>query len=216
MKAQRKIKEDFCFFFILVFLALFGFGGETSADHPTPERVVENKYTVILLMFPEGEQMRLRFIFKDVETGKNITSPVKIRLSIAEDSSRKILLAGKETQTLNGIIEFPYKFPSGGLYKVELKFEANEGKIHQPDAWALWVPGQKKNLFQRYPIGIAEIGGFLLFLAAAGTAIFSVWYKRAKRKYLEISLFGILDDRDGLNRRISAIKQGKQKYSHKT
>lgn len=214
MKIQRRIKQNICSIFLFALAALFGFGSETTADHLTPERMVENKYTVVLLMIPEGEQVRLRFLFRDIQTGKNITSPIRIRLSIADESSLKILLANKEVETSNGIIDFPYKFPSGGLYKVELVFKkTNEEKIYQPDAWTLWVPGATKNFFQRYPIGLAEIGGFLLFFTAASIVVFSVCYKRAKGKHLEISFFGIFGGKNSQNRRTSALKRKRQKYS---
>ncbi|MBI2626280.1 MAG: hypothetical protein HYW69_01660 [Candidatus Nealsonbacteria bacterium] len=197
MRTLKKLKSNIPSLFLISSLFFFSLWSIAAADHLTPERVIENKYTVILLMIPDGEQMNLRFFFRDANTGKNIIIPIAFRISIAEDSSDSILLDKKEGKTANGIIELPYKFPSGGLYKISLEFEkAGEDNVYRPDPWTLWVPGATKNFFQRYPIGRAEIAGFALFFSASGIVIFSILWKRAKGKPIEISFFGIFSDKD--------------------
>lgn len=205
-------------FVLLAFVVLFGFVGRAQADHLTPERVVENTYTVILLMIPEGEQMRLRVLFRDVQSGKNIVVPITYRLSISREASPENILEKKEGETLNGIIEFPYVFPGGGLYEVSLEFEKadEQGKVYRPDTWTLWVPGATQNFFQRYPIGFTEIAGFSALFASLGVVGFSVWWFRAKGKPLEVSFFGIFGNETSKKRRMAAIRQERKKYSQKS
>ncbi len=147
MRSPKKFNFKSILVVLLSPLIFFSFTGWLQADHLTPERVVDNTYTVILLMIPQGEQMKLQFVFRDVHTGKNISDPITYKIVISEELSRDTLHARMGT-TDNGIVEFLYAFPRGGLYDAVLEFEES-GKAYRPHAWTLWVPGVTENFFHR-------------------------------------------------------------------
>lgn len=166
------------------------------AHNAEPTRIVDNKYTIILLLEPKGENTLLQFIFRDSSTGKNLLSPVKYHFSVVKGdttSSRsvpsEILSKSPELSAVGGVGRSQYRFPNGGLYKLALDFEVgnNPGKTYHPDSWSLWIPGPTASFWQRYPIGPSEIAGFGLLLAALGAVLASLWFNKRKGRELEIN-----------------------------
>ena len=173
-------------------LALLVNPNTAVADHATPERVVEGKYVVVLLLTPQGEAMRMRFLFRDIKTGRNLLVPIVFRFTIKEKGLEVPVYKSTDMSTENAIGEFVYKFPRGGLYEIVLEFEKADEleKVYRPDDWSIWVPGQTYNPFGRYPIGFAEIAGFIAFFTALLIFVGSIWWKKKKGKPFEIKFFG--------------------------
>ncbi len=172
------------------FAVFFVFLSPSFADHSGPERVVENKYVVILLLNPKREQMLFRFIFRDIHTGRNLLTPVTFNFSV-EDEGGGLAVKNIGIKTEKGTAEFLHEFQKGGIYKVSLEFEkADEpGKVYRPENWSIWVPGQTYNPFGRYPVGFAEIAGFSALFLALLVFLGSIWWQKKKGKPLEINLF---------------------------
>ncbi len=152
------------------------------ADHIGPEKIVDGKYVVILSLVPEENAtgtMRLRFLFRDMQTGKPLLAPVSYNAKIIDDK-QQIVFENHSMKAVNGLGEFTYQFPKNGLYKVFLEFEkADEpDKTYKVDSWPIWVPGQKREFF--YPLGMSELAGFALLILAL--VIVFVNYLLIKRK----------------------------------
>lgn len=167
----------FIFFVILFFSSLLVY-----ADHLGPEKLVEGKYVVILSLIEEGNAMKLKFFFKDVQTGKQLEIPINFNIKVI-DEQKNIIFENQSLHTDKGISEIIYQFPKNGLYKVFLEFEkADEpGKIYKVDAWSIWVPGQKKGFF--YPVGMSELAGLALLFLALAVFIANYWWLRKKKQF---------------------------------
>jgi hypothetical protein len=153
-----------------------------DANHAGPERVVENKYVVVMSLFPEGEEMKLGFIFRDFYTGKNILTPLKFKFSLKEETQATPFFESPELAARNGVGEFSYQFPQEGIYIVSLLFKDKESTetVYRPEPWSIWVPGRTSSLRGRYPIGWSEAAGFLLLAGVLLAIILSIWRKKTK------------------------------------
>ncbi|MBI3420786.1 MAG: hypothetical protein HY006_01865 [Candidatus Sungbacteria bacterium] len=183
------------------------------ADHLTPERIVADKYTVILLLIPEGEEMRMRFIFREMQTGKPIPPPIRYQFSIRKENTAEPIVEGGEEEAKSGVGEFVHLFPEGGLYKVTLTFEVarEPGMVYRPDHWSVWVPGVKNSFYDRYPIGFTEIAGLATLLGAFSVVVASVLYRRISGKSPSLNLFGIFGTDEDIQRRKFVIKKEREK-----
>lgn len=189
---KKRVKFLFIFPVLWGLLMFFANTRFVSADHLTPERVVEEKYTIILSVVPEGEMVKLRFIFRDTYTGKNFTIPVTFRVTVRKEGDAAPILVSEVKKAEDGIGELSYQFPSLGLYEISLAFEKGDelGKIYKGDSWPVWAPGSTpKDSSERYPIGLSELASFILLFLAILAVLASVWWKRKTGKDLEINIF---------------------------
>ncbi len=158
---------------LLLFL-LFILPTSVLADHATPERVVEGKYTIIVS--PNHAKGEIRFFFRNSATGKNITESIKYQFSIEGIDS------GGVYETQNGIGVVPYIFSRGGLHELNLTFVLL-GKKYIPEHWTLWVPGEASSFFERYPVGYTEIAGFVTLLVALIILIVTAIINKRREPY---------------------------------
>lgn len=178
-------------FSVISFLLLLAFFGNVAhADHAGPEKIIDGKYVVTLLMTPEGEAMKLRFFFRDISTGKNLTVPILFHFMIRQEGDDEILFASADQKAENGIGETVYQFPRGGVYSLRLEFEKEDelGKHYAPDGWSLWISGVGETFAERYPIGLSEIFSFLVFFGTVGILLAS-WQMKKKGKTIAIPFF---------------------------
>ena len=140
-----------------------------------PEKVVEGKYVVSLVLIPRGEEMSLRFFFRDFKTGQRLLVPISFKIKIRDYQAEKFVFESPTTRASNGLGELAYQFSLDGSYEVFLEFEkADEpGKIYRPEDWYLWVPAGHASEAHGY-YGIIAISGLLV--AISGT----VWWSRRK------------------------------------
>jgi len=144
--------------------------------HGEPEKVVEGKYVISLMLVPQGEEMSLRFFFRDFQTGQRLLVPISFHIKIRDHQAQKFVFESPNIRASNGVGELVYQFSLDGFYEVFLEFEkADElGKIYRPDDWYVWVPaGQTAEAHGYY--GIIAISGLLV--AISGMA----WWSRRKR-----------------------------------
>lgn len=141
-----------------------------------PEKVVEGKYVVSLVLVPQGEEMSLRFFFRDFKTGKRLLVPISFHIKIRDHQAQKFVFESPNMRASNGVGELAHQFSLDGFYEVFLEFEkADElGKIYRPDDWYLWVPAGRAAEAHGY-YGIIAISGLLV--AISGMA----WWSRRKR-----------------------------------
>ena len=141
-----------------------------------PEKVVEGKYVVSLVLVPQGEEMSLRFFFRDFKTGERLLVPISFQIKIRDHQAQKFVFESPNIQASNGVGELVYQFSLDGFYEVFLEFEkADElGKIYRPDDWYLWIPaGQAAQAHGYY--GIIAISGLLVAIS------WMAWWSRRKR-----------------------------------
>ena len=203
---------------VIVCLFLFGFFNfSVFADHAAPERIVDNKYAVIILPFSENKETGLRFIFRDIKSGKNLSFPVTYHFSIIEEGSGKIIYESLAEEAKNGVGESVYQFSGSEFYKVSLEFKVADGtgNTYRPDRWTIWVFGKNSKFSQRYPISSSAIGGLISLLFAAAMVLFSIWWKRKKGQALEISFCGIFSSKENEDRRFKILKRERQKHLSK-
>jgi hypothetical protein len=55
-----------------------------------PEKVVEGKYVVSLVLIPRGEEMSLRFFFRDFRTGQRLLVPISFKIKIRDYQTRSL------------------------------------------------------------------------------------------------------------------------------
>ncbi|HEY2920309.1 MAG TPA: hypothetical protein VGK77_15100 [Candidatus Binatia bacterium] len=141
-----------------------------------PEKVVEGKYVVSLVLVPQGEEMSLRFFFRDFKTGERLLVPISFQIKIRDHQAQKFVFESPNLRASNGVGELAHQFSVDGFYEVFLEFEkADElGKIYRPDDWYLWVPaGQAAETHGYY--GIIAISGLLVTISGVA------WWSRRKR-----------------------------------
>jgi hypothetical protein len=141
-----------------------------------PEKVVERKYVVSLVLVPQREEMSLRFFFRDFKTGQRLLVPISFQIKIRDPLAQKFVFESPNIRTSNGVGELVYHFSLDGFYEVFLEFEkADEpGKIYRPDDWYLWIPAGHAAEAHGY-YGIIAISALLV--AISGMA----WWSRKKR-----------------------------------
>lgn len=196
------------FLFFLILLAFAGVGERGFAGHASPERVLENKYTVILLFIPNKENSLLRFIFRETQSGRNLSVPVKYSVSIKKTYEGVAVLENRDNETLNGIGEIIRKF-DGGFYDIMLEFETagEPGTIYRPAGWTLWIPGSGGNFYKRYLVGLPEIAGILALSAAVLFVLFSALRKHRTGKPLDLHFLGLFGAKNGEGRRLMMLKR---------
>ncbi len=153
-------------------------GPPFAAAHGGPEKVVDHKYVVSLMLLPAGDAARLRFFFRDFKTGRRLAERVFFRVRIRDEKSGDFLLASPLLSAQDGAGDWLGRFPRDGFYEVFLEFEKSgePGKIYRPDDWYLWIaagPG-------------AGAGGAFAMLAlsgllAAGSGIAWRWHGKRNR-----------------------------------
>ena len=144
--------------------------------HGEPEKVVEGKYVVSLVLVPQGEEMNLRFFFRDFKTGQRLLVPISFHVKIRDPEAQKLIFESPNLRANKGLGDFAYQFSLDGFYEVFLQFEKTDepGKIYRPEDWYVWVPaGQAAEAHGYY--GIIAISALLV--AISGMA----WRSRKKR-----------------------------------
>jgi hypothetical protein len=141
-----------------------------------PEKVVEGKYVVSLVLVSLGEEMSLRFFFRDFKTGRRLLVPISFHVKIRDPEAQKFIFETSNLRANNGVGDFAYQFSLDGFYEVFLEFEkADElGKIYRPDDWYLWVPaGQAAEAHGYYEI--IALSGLL-----AAVSAMALWSRRKR------------------------------------
>lgn len=160
----------------IISVLLFGMQDAAVADHQGPERVADGKYVVLLSLIPQenretGEQeMKVRFLFRDTQTGKHLTVPLAASVTISDAESRAPVL---ERQMLSdyGMMELVTDFPRDGLYSIALAFEIEDGSraAYRPEPWDVWVPGRERRSGPPFGLsewlGLAMVGGLMVLIA---------------------------------------------------
>lgn len=182
-------KRRVAVFFSAVLCFAF-FSAVAHADHAGPEKIVDGKYVVTLLMTPEGGAMKLRFFFRDINTGKNLTVPILFHFTVRAEGNDEILFASADQKAENGIGEATYQFPRGGVYSLRLEFEKEDepGKRYAPDGWSLWISGAGKTFAEQYPIGLSEIFSFLTLISTV-LVLGASWRLKKNGKTISIPFF---------------------------
>lgn len=160
------------------------------ADHSSPDRVIDDKYHISLILSREHDDMQLRFFFHEFTTGKDIEGPLKYRYALSAGGAATPFFTSPTLSVSNGIGESMYHFPNGGMYETTLEFwfADQPDMIYRPHEWSLWVPGTYLRVLDRYPLGYSEISGFLGVLAAAVVVLGTIWWHRKTGKHLTIKL----------------------------
>ena len=112
--------------------------------HGEPEKVVEGKYVVSLVLVPQGEEMSLRFFFRDFKTGHRLLVPISFHVKIRDPEAQKFIFESPNLRANKGVGDFGYQFSLDGFYEVFLQFEKTDepGKIYRPEDWYLWIPAR--------------------------------------------------------------------------
>lgn len=108
--------------------------------HGGPEKVVEGRFVVTVALAPDGEFTRLRFFFRDFQTGRGLTVPMSIRVRIAEDETLTPV-HDTEAAAVGGRADVLYHFPHDGFYEVVLEFslDGDPERVYRPEDWRIWV-----------------------------------------------------------------------------
>jgi hypothetical protein len=143
-----------------------------SAHNQGPERVVDGKYVVLLLLQPKEEAMHLRFFFRDMQTGREVTLPVSGFVEFLDADTAQPVMEGQQLSTENGKADMTVTFPHDGLYHIELRFQTSDrpGYMYKPEAWDVWMPGTVQT--ESLPFGVSEwltvgLGGGIMLLIGA-------------------------------------------------
>jgi len=138
------------------------------ADHPGPERIVDNKYVVLLHVQPQGEEMQLRFYFRDMKTGKPLQIPISGMVEIKATDTKQPAMENRPFSTEEGKMEMAVLFSEAGAYSVALSFKTTDAleQIHTPEEWGIWIPGKEGAV---PPFGLSEwltvgLGGSIAIL----------------------------------------------------
>jgi hypothetical protein len=127
---------------LLVLLGLAsvpGVAGRAQA-HGGPEKVIEGRFVVTVALAPDGDLTRLRFFFRDFQTGRGLTVPMSVRVRIAEDETLRPLHDTQAAAT-GGRADVLYQFPHDGFYEVLLEFslDGEPERVYRPEDWRIWV-----------------------------------------------------------------------------
>ena len=140
-----------------------------SAHNQGPERVVDGKYVVLLLLQPKEEAMQLRFFFRDMQSGREVTLPVSGFVEFLDADTAQPVMEGQQLSAENGKADMTVTFPRDGLYHIELRFQTSDapGHIYKPEAWDVWMPGTVQ--MGSLPFGVSEwltvgLGAFIVLL----------------------------------------------------
>ena len=124
---------------LLVLASVPGVAGRAQA-HGGPEKVVEGRFVVTVALAPDGDLTRLRFFFRDFQTGRGLTVPMSVRVRIAEDETLTPLHETKAA-AVGGRADVLYQFPQDGFYEVVLEFslDGEPERVYRPEDWRIWV-----------------------------------------------------------------------------
>jgi hypothetical protein len=144
--------------------------------HGEPEKVIEGKYVVSLVLVPHGAEMSLRFFFRDFKTGQRLLVPISFQIKIRDPHAQKFVFESPNLRATNGVGDLIYSFSLAGFYEIFLEFEKTDepGKIYRPEDWYAWVPAEQADEAHGYYRIIAISG---LLVAISGMA----WWSRKKR-----------------------------------
>jgi hypothetical protein len=119
--------------------ALPGVAGRALA-HGAPEKVIDERFVVTVALAPDGDLTRLRFFFRDFQTGRGLTEPMSVRVRIAEDEA-PTPLHDQRAAVVGSWADVLYQFPHDGFYEVVLEFslDAEPARVYRPEDWRIWV-----------------------------------------------------------------------------
>ena len=127
--------------FLAAVLLVSGFGvmGRALA-HGAPEKVIDERFVVTVALAPDGDLTRLRFFFRDFQTGRGLTEPISARVRIARDETLTLLHEGPAV-VVGSWADVLYRFPDDGFYEVLLEFSlgSEPARVYQPEDWRIWV-----------------------------------------------------------------------------
>ena len=133
--------------------ALPGVAGRALA-HGAPEKVIDERFVVTVALAPDGDLTRLRFFFRDFQTGRGLTEPMSVRVRIAEDEAPTPLHDG-HAAVVGSWADVLYQFPHDGFYEVVLEFalDREPARVYRPEDWRIWV-GKPRALDSRAWAGV--------------------------------------------------------------
>lgn len=107
-----------------------------------PEKVVDGRYVVRLVLVPERDAMSFRFSFREFRTGRSLTGPIAYRVKLREGHGGRVLFESPELQTTTSVAEVRYRVPRDGFYETFLEFRRPgvAGAVYKPDDWYVWIP----------------------------------------------------------------------------
>ena len=107
-----------------------------------PEKVVDGRYVVSLVLVPDRDAMSFRFAFRDFRTGKLLADPIAYHVTIREGHIGAVIYESPERVTATGAAEVRYRVPRDGFYETVLEFRhpAARGTVYRPEDWYLWIP----------------------------------------------------------------------------
>ena len=138
--------------------------------HGEPEKVVDGRYVVSLVLVPDRDATRFRFAFRDFRTGKLVVEPIEYYVTIREGEGGEAIYETPELLTATGAAEVRYRVPRDGFYETVLEFRhsAGRGTLHRPEDWYLWIPARPDR----------GLGTLWTVLAVLVLALASVWWWR--------------------------------------
>jgi len=98
--------------------ALPGVAGRALA-HGAPEKVIDERFVVTVALAPDGDLTRLRFFFRDFQTGRGLTEPMSVRVRIAEDEAPTPLHDQRAA--------------------VVFSLDGEPARVYRPEDWRIWV-----------------------------------------------------------------------------
>jgi hypothetical protein len=107
-----------------------------------PEKVVDGRYVVSLVLVPDRDAMRFRFAFRDFRTGKPLAGPIAYHVTIRDGHGGAVIYETPELVTASSAAEVRYRVPRDGFYETVLEFRhpAVGGSVYRPEDWYLWIP----------------------------------------------------------------------------
>jgi hypothetical protein len=131
--------------FITVLVSVgIGLDSAPARAHGEPEKVVDGRFVVSLVLVPEADATRFRFAFRDFRTGTLLAEPVQYYVTIREEHDGEAIYESPELVTATGIAEVRYRVPRDGFYETLLEFRhpAARGPFYRAEDWYLWIPAR--------------------------------------------------------------------------
>jgi len=109
-----------------------------------PEKVVDGRYVVSLVLVPDRDAMIFRFAFRDFQTGKPLADPIAYHVTIRQGHAGAVIYQTPELVTATSAAEVRYRVPRDGFYETLLEFRhpAARGTVYRPEDWYLWIPAR--------------------------------------------------------------------------
>jgi len=168
-RGGRMTRLALLFVAVLVSVGI-GLDSAPAGAHGDPEKVVDGRYVVSLVIVPEGDATRFRFAFRDLRSGKLLAEPIHYYVTIREEHDGDALYESPELLTETGIAEVRYQVPWDGFYETVLEFRhpAPRGPFYRAEDWYLWIPAREHRAH----------GLPWMVLAVLVLALASVWWWR--------------------------------------